>query len=98
MKYVFTETALCEVAEVRDYYEAQKAGLGEDFLAALFDAIDRVCDAPEAYPQRYEGEPFRQRNLSIFPYALFFTIEPQAILFHAIFHLEREPGAWRSDA
>ena len=40
-----------DVAEIYDYYEAQRVGLGEDFLLKLDDGIARMMNMPLASRQ-----------------------------------------------
>jgi len=73
-------------------YEDQRSGLGEEFLAAVdatFDAIERI---PEMF-RRVHGE-VRRANLSRFPYAVFFRIDPKSVVVLSVLHTARDPRLW----
>ena len=58
-----------DLAGAYGWYEEQRAGLGEEFIAAVdatFDAVERF---PEAF-RRVHGD-VRRANVSRFPYAVF---------------------------
>jgi plasmid stabilization system protein ParE len=81
-----------DLAGAYGWYEEQRAGLGEEFLAAVdasFDAIERF---PEAF-RRVHGE-VRRANISRFPYAVFYRIDPRYVLVLAIIHTSRDPTLW----
>jgi plasmid stabilization system protein ParE len=74
------------------WYEDQRAGLGEEFLAAIhatFDAIERI---PEIF-RRVHGE-VRRANVSRFPYAVFFRIDPKSVVVLTVLHTARDPKLW----
>lgn len=74
------------------WYEDQRVGLGEEFLAAVdatFDAIERI---PEMF-RRVHGE-VRRANVSRFPYAVFYRIEPKNVAVLTVLHTARDPKLW----
>jgi plasmid stabilization system protein ParE len=81
-----------DLAGAYQWYEEERAGLGEEFLASVdasFDAIERF---PEAF-RRVHGE-VRRANISRFPYAVFYRIDPRYVLVLAIIHTARDPTLW----
>ena len=81
-----------DLAGAYGWYEEQRAGLGEEFIAAVdasFDAIERF---PEAF-RRVHGE-VRRANVARFPYAVFYRIDPRYVLVLAILHTARDPTLW----
>ena len=46
-----------DLAEARDWYDAQQDGLGIEFLAAIEDVFDRIQATPELYAREYQGHP-----------------------------------------
>ena len=81
-----------DLAGAYGWYEEQRAGLGEEFLAAVdttFDAIERI---PEMF-RRVHGE-VRRANVSRFPYAVFYRIDPKSIVVLTILHTARDPTLW----
>jgi plasmid stabilization system protein ParE len=81
-----------DLAGACGWYEEQRAGLGEEFLAAVdatFDAVERF---PEAF-RRVHGE-VRRANVSRFPYSVFYRIDSRYVLVLAIIHTARDPTLW----
>ena len=81
-----------DLAGAYGWYEDQRAGLGEEFLAAVdatFDAIERI---PEMF-RRVHGE-VRRANVSRFPYAFFYRIDPKSIVVLTVLHTARDPKLW----
>src|SRR5512134_3615853 len=81
-----------DLAGAYGWYADQRAGLGEEFLAAVdatFDAIERI---PEIF-RRVHGE-VRRANVSRFPYAVFYRIDPKSVVVLTVLHTARDPKLW----
>jgi plasmid stabilization system protein ParE len=89
----FTPEARTEALEAQDWYEAQMPGLGERFRAEIEGAVERIAAGPLHFPRILQD--VRRARLHVFPYALFFRIEPEALLVIACFHASRDPQRWR---
>jgi plasmid stabilization system protein ParE len=81
------------------WYEAQRPGLGLEFLEALDEARSRFVEAPQALPL----VPGVSAKLGVrrcpvyrFPYWLVFIELPGEIRVLAVAHSRRRPGFWRS--
>jgi ParE-like toxin of type II ParDE toxin-antitoxin system len=68
--------------------------LGNDFLDDVQQAIDRLCE----YPQAGEiiASILRRMLLHRFPFSVIYSIEANVILVIAIAHHGRRPGYWQS--
>ena len=75
------------------FYEAQSAGLGIDFLKEVQLAIDAIATHPRA-ASRIKNE-IRRRLLKRFPFGLLYVIEDRTLVIVAVMHLRRRPGYWR---
>ena len=75
------------------WYEERQPGLGDDFLEAFEHTLRCIEAEPERWP-KIRGENHKL-NLRRFPYALVYSIEPDAIHLKAVMHLHRRPGYWR---
>lgn len=74
------------------FYEGQRIGLGEEFLAAVdlsFASIERF---PEIY-MRVHRE-VRRAVVSRFPYAVFYRVESKRIVVFRVLHTARDPKFW----
>jgi plasmid stabilization system protein ParE len=95
-RFLFRLAARAELFEARYWYESQRAGLGEEFAAAVSGAIDRIGAHPELYPVIRLG--VRRAVLLEFPYALFYRLQPGVVEILAVFHHSRDPRVWQSRA
>jgi toxin ParE2 len=96
MTYRFLAPATWEIEEAAQYYNAQVAGLGADFLDELELAITRILQFPEAWSML--SSPFRHCSLRRFPYTIIYTIpSDREVLIVSVFHQHRKPMSWESN-
>ena len=81
-----------EIDDAFAYYEAQRPGLGERFIAALEHGYDRIEAYPRAWPRVRRGA--RWYVLKSFPYGIVYVIQPREIVVIAVSHLSRRRGYW----
>jgi plasmid stabilization system protein ParE len=86
--------AEAEIQEAYDWYEAQRPGLGDEFLAAVRQALAAVERSPRQYPI-VRGK-VRRALLSHFPYSVLYLAEPENTVVIACFHGKRDPRRWYS--
>ena len=82
-----------DVEAAYQWYEREQAGLGADFLAELRPAYDRIATHPLGYQDLRSG--IRRALLRRFPYAVYFTLEGDAIVVLTVLHVSRDPAAWQ---
>jgi toxin ParE1/3/4 len=85
-----------DMAEGRNWYERQRAGLGAEFLTAADDVFDRIRQCPELYATEYRA--IRRAGLGRFPYIVYYRIIEESIEVIAVQHGSRNPRGWRSRA
>ena len=85
--------AAADIVEAHDWYETQRAGLGEEFLTAVAAAIDGVVAHPEGYPVLHRET--RRALLGRFPYGLFYRLVAGEVVVVACFHASRRPRDWK---
>ena len=78
------------------WYEQQRTGLGEEFLTALRDQLDRIQDNPELYGVLYRQ--IRACLLRRFPYVVYFRALSDRINIIAVQHGHQKPSRWRRRA
>ncbi len=93
MSHRFHPEAAAEFAEAVQFYQERSRGLGRRFAKEVRAAIIRVVANPDRWPILEAG--VRRCLVSVFPYAVLFTIEADFILILAVMHGKREPGYWR---
>ena len=90
---LFSQLARAELIEAQDWYETQAPGLGRRFRAEIEVVVQRMADNPRQFPVVFKT--LRRARAKKFPYALFFLIEPDALLVIACFHASRDPRRWQ---
>ncbi len=91
---IFRPEAQADLEETYAWYEEQRAGLGEDLLLCMEDALSKIRRHPEAYPEMHKG--VRRALIRRFPYGVFYLVEEEAIVVIAVFHSRRDPRRWES--
>ncbi len=93
---VFQAGVRGEIDDVYAWYEGQRQGLGEEFLAEVQSVLDRIEQAPEVHAPIYRN--VRHGRVRRFAYAVYYWIEPDRIVVIAVHHSKRDPRSWRSRA
>lgn len=70
---IVTRRALDDLAEARDWYELQSAGLGKRFIAATNEAMALIEAKPLTYPVMIE--PARRLNVRRFSFGVWYVAE-----------------------
>jgi plasmid stabilization system protein ParE len=96
MDYVLTFRAEArdELEDAYNWYEDQKATLGEDFLGCVNSTLDRIEQRPETYGVVFQD--FRRAVVNRFPYAIYYRIISSRIIVIAVVHGKRDPKTWQS--
>ncbi len=93
MRIRFLEMAQIELDEAIEYYNYEMSGLGEEFLAEVLNALDRIGDFPEAWHPC--SKRTRRCQTRRFPYGIIYQIRKEEILIIAIANLHRKPDYWK---
>lgn len=83
-----------DILEATKWYDNNLKGLGESFLENVDIAINSIQRNPEAYPKVYRK--LRRILLKKFPFSLFYLYGDEQIVVIAIFHVSRNPKAWKN--
>ena len=89
----FLEVAQAELDEAVAHYNAERPGLGDEFLGEILGALDRIRRYPDAWAAF--GSSARRCLTRRFPYGVVYQVLAREILVVAVAHLHREPGYWR---
>ena len=73
-------------------YEQRLAGLGDRFLEALRQVIERIADTPDLYGIFHQD--IRAAPLRRFPQVVYYRAEPSRVLIIAVQHGRRSSRAW----
>ena len=89
----YLSAALADVEAARDWYEAQRPGLGAEFIDAVDAAIALVLDFPDAHPVVHRDA--RRYLLSRFPYGIYYRVEGKGVIVVSCLHAARDPRRTR---
>jgi hypothetical protein len=92
--YVFHPEAEAEFVEALGRYAAISEPLGRRFYATIETLLGEIGSAPQRFP--YVRRPVRRHFGKVFPYALIFVDDADAVVVLAVAHFRRRPGYWRS--
>jgi len=89
MKLCYTSKARLDVECAFAWYEKQRRGLGSEFLTCIEATLNNV----QAYPEMYENiyANFRRASIRRFPFSVFYSIEKEVIIIHAVFDNRQAP-------
>jgi len=77
-----------------DFYEAQEQGVGDHFLACLYSDVESLRIFGGIHRRVYKN---LQRSLSKrFPFAIYYTVDNDAVIVRAILDCRRHPSWIRS--
>ena len=81
------------IEDAYSWYEAQRKGLGENFLLCIEEALSRVSRTPSAYYLVYEN--VRRILIRRFPFGVFFVVDGKQVIVIAVLHARRNPSTWK---
>lgn len=93
MNLVLRPAAAADLDEAFRWYEAQRAGLGGQFLEAVTLVLQTVSETPGAFPVVHRDT--RRAHVHRFPYGVFFRIAGDDVVVVACFHGRRNPRRWK---
>jgi toxin ParE1/3/4 len=89
----FRPAAQAEFDAAAGWYESQRPGLGDDFVAEVQEVLDTIANHPEGYPVA-DGD-VREAPVSRFPYCVYYRVKPDRVVVIAVFHTSRDPSIWQ---
>jgi len=93
----FRPEAADELLRARDWYASRESGLGDEFVAAVDAAVDRVMARPLAFRVLPRVPSIRRAQLRRFPFVLLFRVlTGDVVEVIAVAHMRRRPGYWQS--
>ena len=87
----FLEDASDDITAGFEWYEAQRVGLGAEFVGAIDGALSPVLEFPESGEVFYRNT--RRCLVERFPFEIFYRLEGELIVVVACMHGARDPGA-----
>ncbi|MBM3359036.1 MAG: type II toxin-antitoxin system RelE/ParE family toxin [Betaproteobacteria bacterium] len=96
LRVVFRRAAKSEFEDTAAWYAERAAGLGEEFIREIEQAIASAAAAPQRYPVVF-GD-IRRTVTRRFPFAIYFRVRSDALVVLAVFHGRRNPTIWQRRA
>jgi plasmid stabilization system protein ParE len=75
------------------WHSAQRPGLGDEFVLAVEEAVQRARRVPEAGSPHLYGT--RRMLVERFHYDLVYVLRGELVLIISVAHQRRKPGYWR---
>jgi plasmid stabilization system protein ParE len=98
VKLVLLAEAEDELTDAAAWYDARREGLGDELLRVVFDALNVILEAPEAWPRWPDAPgripPVRRVVLPRFPYAIAYQVYADRVVVLAPAHGRRKPLYW----
>jgi len=88
----FHRLAERELLEAAQYFERERAGLGDAFIDAVESCVEEIVECPES-GRILIGE-VRRRLVPRFPYSVLYTVRSDHIRVLAVMHTKRRPLYW----
>jgi len=92
MKLIVLACAEQELAEIVEYYNDQRPGLGYEFAAEAKRGFRRIQEHPVAWPSFSSRS--RRYLTDRFPYGILYTARNETILIAGFMHLRQDPQPW----
>jgi plasmid stabilization system protein ParE len=96
MRFIVRPAAAADIDEAYLWYESQRVGLGDEFLAAAQAVIDEIAEDPLRHPVVLRNT--RRTLLRRFPYAVYYRVYDDVVVVVACMHGRRNPTRWQSRA
>jgi plasmid stabilization system protein ParE len=90
---VLRPDAEADLQSARGWDEAQRAGLGDDFAAAVEQFFTRIQALPQLYATVQAN--VRRNKLKRFPYVVYYRVHADRLEVIAILHGSRNPQTWQ---
>jgi toxin ParE1/3/4 len=82
-----------DILEAAKWYSEQQPDLGKRFSDAVYEKLIVISSNPNLFQKRYKQ--VRVAIVSSFPYAIYYIIEDNKIVVHAVLHAKRNPRIWK---
>lgn len=90
-KIVIKEEAKLDTEEAYNYYENEKANLGEEFLEELTRIYNRIAKHPDYYGFIDDQRILRDLKVERFPFTVVFEITDSSVIVYAVHNTYRHP-------
>ncbi len=92
-RLVLRAKAETDLEHAYNWYEREREGLGDEFLAEVRKTLSSVLRMPESCPKVHRQT--RRALVHRFPYGLYYRIIDETVVLVACFHTRRHPAGWK---
>ncbi|MBK9261416.1 MAG: type II toxin-antitoxin system RelE/ParE family toxin [Polyangiaceae bacterium] len=92
MTLVYRKRVGDEVSAIYEWYESQRQGLGEEFIADFDAVVAMIVEFPQSFTR--VNEKVRRANFKRFPYSVFYQVESKRIVVLSVIHQSRDSHIW----
>jgi plasmid stabilization system protein ParE len=85
-----------DLTDAETWYERQRSGLGQDFLAEVSVKFDEIAAQPQMYAVAWKD--MRAAPLRRFPFVVYYRAWDDRVEVVAILHGSRDPATWQARA
>ena len=85
--------AEADIEEAATWYEAQREGLGDEFLNEMLSIFETISENPNLFPIVHRDS--HRALIHRFPFGIYYRIEEESIVVVAIMHGSRHPRRWQ---
>lgn len=83
-----------DVQNACQWYETERPGLSDEFLAELIETYRKISEFPEGPSPHYRD--IRVRSVQRFPYGVYYRVETECVRVIAVVHLHRGARVWKA--
>jgi len=81
-----------DLKEARAWYRSKNSQLPKRLIQQIKITMEQIRSVPTAHANRYKD--VRIANVAVFPYAVHFIIETDAVIVLAVHHIAIDPAKW----
>jgi toxin ParE1/3/4 len=94
-RLILRPEAEVDIGDAATWYEEQRAGLGSEFVEAVFRAIDALSVNPLLTSRRHRRRNIRWVFPDRFPYRIIYEVANDTVLVISVLHAARHDRYWR---
>jgi plasmid stabilization system protein ParE len=82
--------------DAADWYDSQRAGLGDEFIEEILAVFDAIAVNPLLHCRRHPTKNIRWRYPNRFPYRVIYEVieEKELVIIAAVIHAARHDRVW----
>ncbi|MEW4566955.1 type II toxin-antitoxin system RelE/ParE family toxin [Tautonia sp. JC769] len=93
---IINPEAEADLADTRAWYEAQRPGLGDEFLECVEEVFNHLERTPTLFGKVHEE--LRLVRVRRFPYLVVYRFDEDQETVLAVYHSHRDPRGWQNRA